>query len=142
MIEIFCSPGRKINGFEVSKVNKSGTKSNRDFHCHAFNAIYFCLHVIFPFSKSCPEIESTWPTAKCNRRKSFDTWYYIVTCATLCVNFSSKSKPVNVFLKTYSQIKSTWPINSSKEAIVLSRDNKELFVQHFSWKFLIKIKNT
>ena len=60
---------------------------------------YFCLHGILPFSKSYPEIESTWPTAKCRGRKSFDTWYYIVTCATLCVSFSSKSKAINVFPK-------------------------------------------
>ena len=60
---------------------------------------YFCLHGILPFSKSYPEIESTWPTAKCRGRKSFDTWYYIVTCATLCVSFSSKSKAINIFPK-------------------------------------------
>ena len=60
---------------------------------------YFCLHGILPFSKSYPEIESTWPTAKCRGRKSFDTWNYIVICATLCVSFSSKSKATNVFPK-------------------------------------------
>ena len=60
---------------------------------------YFCLHGILPFSKSFPEIESTWPTAKCKGRKSFDKLYYIITCATLCVNFSSKSNTINVFPK-------------------------------------------
>ena len=40
-----------------------------------------------------------WSTAKCNRRKSSDTWYYIVICATLCISFSSKSKATNVFPK-------------------------------------------
>ena len=35
------------------------------------------------------------------------------------------------FSKTYSEIESTWPINSSKEEIVLSRDSKKLFAQHF-----------
>ena len=35
------------------------------------------------------------------------------------------------FSKTYSEIETTWPINSSKEEIVLSRDSKKLFVQHF-----------
>ena len=34
---------------------------------------YFCLHSILRFSTSYPEIESTWPTAKCRGRKSFDT---------------------------------------------------------------------
>ena len=90
----------------------------------------FCLHGIAAFSKSYPEIESTWTTAKCKERKSFDAWYYIVTCATLCVSFSPKSKANNVLPK-HSKIQSTWPINSSKEEIVLSRDNKELFVQRF-----------
>ena len=50
------------------------------------------MHGILPFSKSYPEIESTWLTAKCKRRKFFDTWYYIVTFATFCACFSSKSK--------------------------------------------------
>ena len=76
---------------------------------------YFWVHGILPFSKSYPEIESTWPTAKCRSRKSFDTLYNIVTC----------------FSKTYSEIESTWPINSSKEEIVLSHDNNKLFVQLF-----------
>ena len=91
---------------------------------------YFCLHSILRFSTSYPEIESTWPTAKCRGRKSFDTWYYIVTCAMLCVSFSSKSKAINVFPK-HSEIESLWPINSRKEEIVLSRDIKEFFVQRF-----------
>ena len=66
---------------------------------------YFCLHGILPFFKSYPEIESTWPTAKCRGRKSFDTRYYIVTCATLCVNFSSKSKAINVCPKHVLKLK-------------------------------------
>ena len=55
------------------------------------------LHV--PFSKSYPKNESLWPTAECRERKSFDMWYYTVTCATLCVRFSSRSKAINVFPK-------------------------------------------
>ena len=91
---------------------------------------YFCLHDILPFSKSYPEIESTWPTTKCRGRKSFGMWYYIVTCAVLCGSFSSKSKAIYDFPK-HSEIESTWPINSSNEEIVLSCDSKELFVQCF-----------
>ena len=60
---------------------------------------YFCLHGIPSFSKSYAEIESLWPTAKCSGRKSFDTCYYIVLCATLWVSFSSKSKATNIFPK-------------------------------------------
>ena len=68
-----------------------------------FTAIFltkcFCLHSILLFSKSCPEIESTWSTVKCRWRKSFGIWYYIVICAMLCVSFSPKSKASYVFPK-------------------------------------------
>ena len=60
---------------------------------------YLSLNGILPFSKSYPKIESLWWTAKCRERKSFDTRYYIVVCATLCVSFSSKLKATNVFPK-------------------------------------------
>ena len=53
-----------------------------------------------------------------------------VTYAMLCVSISSKSKAINVFEKL-SEIKCTWPINSSKQEIVLPLDDKELFVQRF-----------
>ena len=36
-----------------------------------------------------------------------------------------------MFSKTYSEIENTWPINSNKKEIALSRDSKELFVQCF-----------
>ena len=54
-----------------------------------FTAIFliqhFCLHCFLPFSKSYPEIDSTWSTAKCRRRMSFDTRYCIVyLCNALC----------------------------------------------------------
>ena len=45
------------------------------------------------------------------------------------------------FSKTYSEIESTWPINSSKEEIVLSHDNKKLFVQLFEKVFDQKWKH-
>ena len=83
---------------------------------------YFCLHGILPFSKSYPEIESTWPTAKCRGRKSFDTWYYIVTCATLYVSFSSKSKAINVFPKHIVKSKARYQSNQAR---------KKLFEQPF-----------
>ena len=66
---------------------------NRDFHRHV------------PFSKSYPEIETTWPTAKYRGRNSFDTWYYIVTFAALCVRFPSELKPINVFPKHILKLK-------------------------------------
>ena len=104
--------------FKSAKWKKEEQNENQDFHCHD------------PFFKSYPEIGSTWLRTKCRGRKSFDTWCYIVTCARLCVSVSSKSKAINVFPK-HSEIKSTWPIKSSKEEINLSCDSKELFEQHF-----------
>ena len=113
---------------------------NRDFQRHVFNAV-FLLTRHSSFSKSYPEIESTWPTAKCRGRKSFDTWCYIVTCATLCVSFSSKSKAINVFPKH---------ILKSKARDQSTQASKKLFCHvivknylcNVSWKFLIKIENT
>ena len=97
---------------------------------------YFCLHDILPFSKSYPKIESTWSTAKCRQRKSYDTWHYIIICAMLHQNWIQL-----MFFQTYSEIERTWSINSSKEEIDLTRHSKELLVQHLC-KFLIKIGST
>ena len=102
---------------------------------------YFCLHGIFPFSKSYPKIESLWSTANCRRRKSFDTRYYIVLSAMLCVSFSSKLKATNVFLKHILKPK---PLDQSIQA------RKKLFCHvivknylcNFSCEFLIKIETT
>ena len=102
---------------------------------------YFCLHGILPFSKSYPEIKIAWPTTKCRERKSFDTWYYIVTCATLWISFSSKSKATHFFTKHILKSKAR---NQSIQA------GKKLFCHmivknylcNVSWKFLIKIEST
>ena len=48
----------------------------------------------------------------------------------LC-KFSIKIESNYCFSKTYSEIESTWSINSSKEESLLSRDSKELFMQRF-----------
>ena len=95
---------------QLSKVNKSKSGITTVI----FFIEYFCLHGILPFSKSCLETGSPWPTAKCRHKKSFDTWYYIAICATLCVSFWWKLKATNAFSKTYSEIESTWSTNSSK----------------------------
>ena len=102
---------------------------------------YFCLNGILPFSKSYPEIEILWPTAKCRGRKSFDTRYYIVLCATFCVSFSSKSKTTNVFPKH---------IRKSKARDQSIQARKKLFCHvivknylcNVSCEFLIKIEST
>ena len=102
---------------------------------------YFCLHSILPFSKSYPQIESTWPTAKCRGRKSFDTWYYIVTCATLCVSFSSKSKAINVFPKHILKLKAHYQSIQVRKKLFCHVIIKNYF-WNVSWKFLIKSEST
>ena len=102
---------------------------------------YFCLHSILPFSKSYPKIESTWPTAKCRGRKSFDTWYYIVTCATLCVSFSSKSKAINVFPKHILKLKAHYQSIQVRKKLFCHVIIKNYF-WNVSWKFLIKSEST
>ena len=102
---------------------------------------YFCLHSILPFSKSYPEIESNSPTAKCRGRKSFDTWYYIVTCATLCVSFSSKSKAINVFPKHILKLKAHYQSIQVRKKLFCHVIIKNYF-WNVSWKFLIKSEST
>ena len=102
---------------------------------------YFCLHSILPFSKSYPEIGSAWPTVKCRGRKSFDTWYYIVTCATLCVSFSSKSKAINVFPKHILKSKARDQSIQARKKLFCHVIVKN-YLRYVSWKFLIKIEST
>ena len=82
-----------------------------------------------------------WSTAKCRRRKFSDTWHNIALCATLCINFSSKSKATNVFPKH---------ILKSKARDKLIQARKKLFchviVKNYLCnvlrKFLIKFEST
>ena len=99
----------------------------------------FHLHV--PFSKSYPETEATWPTAKCKRRNSFDTWYYMVTCAMLCVSFSSKSETINVFLKHLLKSKACDQSNQAGKKLICHVIVKS-YSSNYLWKFLIKIEST
>ena len=98
---------------------------------------YLCLHGTLLFSKSYPEIQSTRPIVKCRGRKSFDMWYYIVTCATLCVKFSLKSNAINVFPKYILKLKARdQSIRATKKLFC------HLIIKNYlcnvSWKFLIK----
>ena len=141
MIKTTCSYNRDRTQNKWFLSQQSKQKRNK-IKIEVFTALvlmqYFCLHGILSFSKWYPEIRSIWPTARCRGRKSI-TWYYIVTCATLCVSFSSKSKAI-IFPKHILKLKS--PISLSKEEIVLSRDSKQLFVQRFvkvfdqNWKYV------
>ena len=101
---------------------------------------YFCLHGILPFSKSYPEIESTWPTAKSRERKSFDALYYIVTCAMLCVSFSLKLKAIDVFPKHILKSKAcNQSIQARKKLLcqVIAKNH----LRNVSWKFLIELES-
>ena len=102
---------------------------------------YFCLHAIPPLSKSYPEIESTWPNAKSIGRKSFDSRYYIITCVTRCVSFSSKSRAINHFPKQILKPKARdQSIQARKKLFCHMIVNNNLC--NVSWKFLIKIQST
>ena len=102
---------------------------------------YLCLHGILPCSKSYPETESTWPTEKCSGRKPFDTWCYIVTCATLFVSFSSKSKTINVLPKHIRKSKARYQsIRASKKLFCHVIEKK--YLRNVSWRFLIKTEST
>ena len=101
----------------------------------------FCLHGILPFSKSYLEIESTWLATKSRGRKSFDTWYYIVTCTTLCVSFSSKSKAINVFPKHILKLKARDQSIHARKKLFCHVIVKN-YLCNVSWKFLIKSEST
>ena len=86
-------------------------------------------------------IESTWPTAKCRRRKTFDTWYYIVICATLCVSFSSKSEATDVFPKHILNSQALYQsIQACKK--LFCHVIEENYLCHVLCTFLIKIEST
>ena len=102
---------------------------------------YFCLHGILSFSKSYPESGSLWPTAKFRGRKSFDTWYYIVICATLWVSFLSKSKATNVFPKYILKLKARYQSIQARKKLFCQVIVKN-YLCNVSCEFLIKIEST
>ena len=78
------------------------------------------------------------------QRKSFDTWYYRVICCSyykVLRKFSIKIESNYCFSKTYSDIESKWSIKTSKEKIVLSRDNIYDYLCDVLYKLLIKAKS-
>ena len=103
----------------MSKVRESGTKSKSGCSppCPVFQII--------------PWNWKDLTNRKVPVKKVF--WHVILhsyMCNALC-NFFIKIESNRCFPKTYFEIKSTWPIKSSMEEIVLSRDSKELFEQGF-----------
>ena len=73
-------------------------------------------------------------------RQYFDTWYYIVTCTTLCVSFSSKAKAI-VFPKHILKSKARDHSNQTSKKLFCHVIIKN-YLSNVSWKFLIKIEST
>ena len=73
-------------------------------------------------------------------RKSFDTWYYIVTCATLCKSFSWKTKAI-IFPKHILKSKARKQSNQARKKLFCHVILKN-YLSNVSWKFLIKIEST
>ena len=69
------------------------------------------------------------------------TSYYIVTCATLCVSFSSKSKAINVFPKHILKSKARDQSNQARKKLICHVIVKN-YLSKVSRKFLIKIEST
>ena len=54
---------------------------------------------MFGFLNHTLKLEAPDQPQSTGEKKSFDASYYIVTCETLCVSFSSKTRAINVFPK-------------------------------------------
>ena len=116
-----------------------------------FSIQHFCLHGILPFSMCLfhlviflipldPEIESFGPTAKCKGRKSFDTWYYIVICVTVCVSFHQNRKQLMFFQNILKLKARDQSIQARKKLFCHVIVNNHLC--NISCEFLIKIEST
>ena len=126
------------NKWSAKKTNAEQNQ-NRDFHRHIFNAVFLLTRHSSVF-QIVPWNRKYLTNLKVQGKKAF--WHVILhsyLCISLCkcfIKIESKG-----FSKTYSETESTWPINSSKLEIVLSRDSKELFVQRcesFWWKLKVR----
>ena len=102
---------------------------------------YFCLRSILLFSKSYPEIESTWPTAKCRGRKSFGHVilhsYYL--CNALCKFFIKIEN--NVFPKNILKSKVRDQSIQARKKLLRHVIVKN-YLWNVLWKFLIQIEST
>ena len=82
-----------------------------------------------------------WSSAKCKRRKSFDTWYNIVICATLCINFSLKLKATNVSPKKILKSNTLDKIIQARKKLFCHVIVKN-YLCNVLRKFLIKFEST
>ena len=96
---------------------------------------YFCLYSLLLFSKLYPKIESTWPTTKCRRRKSFACmWYYIVPCCRHYVSFPSRLKAI-VFPKLILKSKACDQSIQGSKKLFCHKIVKN-YLCNILWKFL------
>ena len=122
IIKTTCSynrQGTKQMVFKSSKQIKAEQNQNWDFHHHIFNPIFLLTQ-----SSSVFQIihwnRKHLTNCQVQRKKVF--WHVILhrhLCNALCKFFIKIWS--KCFSRTYSEIKSTWLINSSKEEIALSK---------------------
>ena len=101
----------------------------------------FCLHGVLPLQI----IPWNWEhliNRKVQEKKIF--WHvilHIVTCATLCVSFLSKSEAINVFPKHILKSKARDQSIQARKKLFCHVIVKN-YLCNVSWKFLIKIEST
>ena len=83
----------------------------------------------------------SWSSAKCKQRKYFDTWYNIVICATLCINFSLKLKATNVSPKKILKSNTLDKIIQARKKLFYHVIVENYFCNVLR-KFLIKFEST
>ena len=129
--------------FKSAKLKKAEQNQNWDFHCRVFNAIF-----LFTWHSSVFQI-IPWNWKHLTNRKVQGkkvvtrdiTLCNIVTRATLCVNFSSKSKAINVFSKHILKLKARDQSIQERKKLFCHVIIKN-YLCNVSWKFLIKSEST
>ena len=76
-----------------------------------------------------------WSSAKCRRGKSFDKWYNIFICATLSVNFPSKSKAFDVSPKHILKLNTLDKITQARKKLSssIAHEGAKSNKKHPSW---------
>ena len=101
----------------------------------SFTAIFFNLIILLMWHSSIFQIIFwKWKDAINPKMQTRNVFWQNILQRYLCYvlrKFFIKAKS-NYFSKTYSDIESTRSIETNKEEIVLSHDNKELFLQSYA----------
>ena len=102
-----------------------------NFYRHIFNTIFLLIRHSSVFQIIFWNW-NTWSTVKCRLRNSFDTWYYIGTCATFCASFSSKSKATNIFGKHILKLKARDQSNQAMKLLLC-----HVIIKNYMWYFCV-----